>query len=140
MSPFVLLVGVPLLAGAGWSRAILDDEELYVRAITPLSTSRGFARLAALWVSHRLAGRPSGGGTSIRLRGGHLGARVAARSTTWAMGTPVFGPTWVHGHLLLHRHRRRLRHRGHLLHARTSALMIVLAAMGNATRVLGDGG
>ncbi|MCB1255701.1 MAG: hypothetical protein KDB26_01255 [Microthrixaceae bacterium] len=126
MSTIVLLIGVPLLAGAGWSRAILDDESLYVRSITPLASSRFFADLASISVatSARLKMRS-------RPRISRGTARVAGRGIRWAMGTAAFGPTWIISHRTLHRNQHLARRQGRSVQLKTTTLMISLAAMGS---------
>jgi len=116
MSLSVVLVAVTVATG-WWCRAVLVDEDRYLRAVAHLPRSRRLARLAGWSVS--VAARHHGGwnrGVTPRA------ARLLAVTTRHTMTTRSFGRAWLVGHRYLHRGRGPDR--------RLAATMLVLAATG----------
>lgn len=118
MSLIVVVSGLCLLAGTEWCHEILTDVDRYLRAVSPLATSPTFARIAGVTVSlatrHRLGWRQ---GLSLHT------AHVAGRGTRRIMRSRAFGPSWVIGQRILHRHRRS--------QWRITVMIIALATMGS---------
>ncbi|MFN8052170.1 MAG: hypothetical protein U0Q22_12070 [Acidimicrobiales bacterium] len=112
MSLDVVFVATVLAAfGAReWARAVLADEERYVRAVRHLPSSALVRRV---------------GGAAVRHRSGRRWAGMVA---TTLMGTDVFAAGWVRAHRLAHRTRPRAgRHA-----TRTTVAMLALGAAGSA--------
>ncbi|MBS1836132.1 MAG: hypothetical protein JST64_00385 [Actinobacteria bacterium] len=123
MSLIVVIVAA-LLVTAAWGRGVLADEDRYLRAVAPLSTSPRFARLAGVVVA--LAAR-RGRRHRPRVHLSPRAARAAGHLTTLAMRTGPFDRAWTFGHRQVHRHRQP--------DARVAASMLALAMMGTVVRV-----
>jgi len=115
MSLIVVGAGLVLTLVIRWSRAVLADETVYLRAVAPLASSPRFARLSGSCVSMaaRHRGRPH---IASRRVGTTLG-----RITTWTMGRPGFRHPWRVGHRIVHRRR---------CSVRVGVAMVILASMG----------
>ena len=127
VSLIVVGLGVGLVTLGAWSRAVLSDEERYLRAIAPLAKSRRFSRLCgaavALGSRHH---RHARGTCSPRT------ARALGSITSRTMRSGLFHPIWITGNRALHRHRRRS--------LKVAAAMVALAAIGSLTTAPTRGG
>ena len=117
VSLIVIGLGVGLVALSAWSRAVLSDEERYLRAVAPLAKSPRFCRLCgtavALGSRHHRRSRRTCSPTT---------ARALGAITFRTMRAGSFHPIWIAGHRALHRHRRPS--------LRIAAAMVALAAVG----------
>ena len=119
MSLSVVLLAATMgsLSALRWGRAMLVDEDRYLRAVSHLPQSRRVARVAGRSVA--LAARHHAGwrqGVTPRA------ARLLTLATRRAMPTRSFGRAWTVGQRWLHRGRGPDR--------RIAAMMLALAATG----------
>jgi len=117
LSVVLLAATIGSLSALRWGRAMLVDEDRYLRAVSHLPQSRRVARIAGRSVA--LAARHHAGwrqGVTPRA------ARLLTLATRRAMPTRSFGRAWTVGQRWLHRGRGPDR--------RLAAAMLALAATG----------
>lgn len=111
-----------------WCATVLSNEELYVRAVTPLGTSRRFTRLAGRSVA-----------VSIRRRCRDIPmihvehTEAVGAIVRWSMSTRPFAASWPH--LQRGVHRRYIRGGLPISKPRLAVIMVFLATAGTAVRV-----
>lgn len=117
LSVVFALATITALGGLRWGRAVLVDEERYLRAVNRLPGSRRLAHIAG-WSVSLVAQHHSGWHQGLSPRA----ARLLAVATRRTMPTRSFGRAWMVSHRWLHRRR------GPDL--RVAATMLLLAATG----------
>ncbi len=119
-----LIVTPTVVVGAflWWSRALLVDEDRYLRSVAPLSRSPAFHQVSATFVALAVRHR-----SPLRRAPARLGSRVAGSATRWSMRSRTFAHTWIPANRFLHRHRP--------ARGRVVVVMVALGTMGSLVGV-----